>query len=144
MAAAKTVAQRQKEFKDSKAAKGMREVHNLWAHKDDHEEIKAYAGMIAQRRGSWSSQSVSFNGEMFEPVKKWLLVGGEPPEWAKRDNGIYLAFDSMTLHISQTEVTQKFYYKGKEFFTKVSHLMSTDFQAFQFGQVQWMYLHLDL
>lgn len=47
---AKTTNERQRAFKQRQAEAGLKEIRNLWAHPDDHEAIKAYAGKLTRRR----------------------------------------------------------------------------------------------
>ena len=49
-AAAKTPAERQREFRARKAAETATEVRGIFAHPDDHAAIKAAAAKIARRR----------------------------------------------------------------------------------------------
>ena len=48
MNAAKTSAERQREFRQRKA--GTPEVRGIFAHPDDHEAIKAHAAKLARKR----------------------------------------------------------------------------------------------
>lgn len=48
--AAKTTAQRQRKFRQRKADTEATEVRGIFAHPDDHADIKAHAGKIARRR----------------------------------------------------------------------------------------------
>jgi len=50
MAAAKTTAQRQREFRARKAEQQALEVRGIFAHPDDHEPIKAHAAKLQQKR----------------------------------------------------------------------------------------------
>jgi len=50
MAAAKTTAQRQREFRQRKALQAAIEVRGIFAHPDDHPPIKAYAGKLRRKR----------------------------------------------------------------------------------------------
>lgn len=50
MAAAKTTAQRQREFRERKALQSELEVRGIFAHPDDHEPIKRYAGKLRRKR----------------------------------------------------------------------------------------------
>lgn len=50
MAAAKTTAQRQREFRERKALQSALEVRGIFAHPDDHPPIKAYAAKLQRRR----------------------------------------------------------------------------------------------
>lgn len=43
-------ARRQREFRERKAKRSAAEVRGIWAHVDDHDEIKAEAGRISRRR----------------------------------------------------------------------------------------------
>ncbi|MBA3591813.1 hypothetical protein [Methylibium sp.] len=47
---AKTTAQRQAEFRARKAAEQATEVRGIFAHPDDHTEVKEAAAKIARRR----------------------------------------------------------------------------------------------
>jgi hypothetical protein len=50
MAAAKTSAERQREFRARKAGQQTPEVRGIFAHPDDHEPIKRYAGKLQRKR----------------------------------------------------------------------------------------------
>jgi hypothetical protein len=50
MAAAKTNAERQREFRARKAQTEATEVRGIFAHPDDHAEVKEAAAKIARRR----------------------------------------------------------------------------------------------
>ena len=50
MAAAKTAAQRQREFRERKAEQCAAEVRGIFAHPDDHEPIKAHAAKLQRKR----------------------------------------------------------------------------------------------
>lgn len=50
MSAAKTTAERQREFRARRAADSIVEVRGLFAHVDDHASIKAHAAKLAKRR----------------------------------------------------------------------------------------------
>lgn len=47
---AKTNAQRQAELKARREAEGVKKVEGLYAHVDDHAEIKMFATKVARRR----------------------------------------------------------------------------------------------
>jgi hypothetical protein len=50
MAAAKTTAERQREFRARKAEQQATEVRGIFAHADDHEPIKAHAAKLQRAR----------------------------------------------------------------------------------------------
>jgi len=50
MSAAKTNAERQREFRQRKADTAATEVRGIFAHPDDHQQIKDEAAKIARRR----------------------------------------------------------------------------------------------
>lgn len=50
MSAAKTNAERQREYRARKAAETVTEVRGIFAHPDDHAEVKEAAAKIARRR----------------------------------------------------------------------------------------------
>ena len=50
MTAAKTNAERQREFRARKAGTTATEVRGIFAHADDHTTIKAYAEKVTQKR----------------------------------------------------------------------------------------------
>lgn len=50
MAAAKSTAQRQREFLERKLRLGETAVRGIFAHPDDHAPIKAYAGKLRRKR----------------------------------------------------------------------------------------------
>ena len=50
MTVAKTAAERQREFRQRKAAKQVAEVRGIFAHADDHQAVKAEAAKINRRR----------------------------------------------------------------------------------------------
>ena len=47
---AKTGAKRQAELKSRREAEGVKKVNGLFAHVDDHAEIKAHAAKLAKKR----------------------------------------------------------------------------------------------
>lgn len=49
---AKTPAQRQREFRARKAQQQTTEVRGIFAHPEDHAEIKSHAGKLARRRAA--------------------------------------------------------------------------------------------
>jgi len=50
MAAAKSTAERQREFRARKAQQSTPEVRGIFAHPDDHEPIKAHAAKLQRSR----------------------------------------------------------------------------------------------
>ena len=50
MSAAKTNAERQREFRQRKAAQTAAEVRGVFAHPDDHQAVKDYAAKLAKKR----------------------------------------------------------------------------------------------
>jgi hypothetical protein len=50
MTAAKTPARRQAEFRQRRATEQAAEVRGIFAHPDDHADIKSHAGKLARRR----------------------------------------------------------------------------------------------
>ena len=128
----------------AKKSQGLKKVHNLWAREADHAGIKVYADALSSQDQIEQVDSMKFNPELWEPVKNWLFFGGNPPDWAKRDDGLYLAIDGMTVYISPTNVEQTFYYKEKVFFTKITGRASIDFQEYFFGAPVWMKVNLPL
>lgn len=50
MSAAKTNAERQREYRARKAAETVTEVRGIFAHPDDHAEVKEAAAKIVRRR----------------------------------------------------------------------------------------------
>jgi hypothetical protein len=107
MAAAKTTAQRQKEFKSAKKAEGMDEIHNLWAHKDDHEAVKRFAQMVSEKRIRGESVTDEWSKEVFDPVKEWLMVGGDQPSNARRAFGmVQVAIDEARIIIGDDVVLE--------------------------------------
>lgn len=47
---AKTVNDRQKEFRARMREQGLKELRNLWAHPEDFERIKTYVGKLNRKR----------------------------------------------------------------------------------------------
>ncbi len=50
MSAAKTNAERQRQYRDRKAQEGETEVRSIYAHPDDHQAIRAHAEKLARKR----------------------------------------------------------------------------------------------
>jgi hypothetical protein len=57
----KTGAERVAEFKKRQADAGLKLVHNVWAHPDDHETIKALSRALAWKRGQGSDEDQSIS-----------------------------------------------------------------------------------
>lgn len=118
MAAAKTTAERQREFKEKKKRLGLKEVSGLWAHKDDHNEIKRYVQMLEDRRTKGSRSELSLKEELWGPVRDVLLIGGELPNYARRkDGGLELRIDGLEVIVGD-ETILKYYLEGKLFISK--------------------------
>jgi phosphotransacetylase len=47
---AKTVAERQRDLRESRKQAGLKELRNLWCHPDDEERIRQYAATLHARR----------------------------------------------------------------------------------------------
>ena len=50
MSAPKTVAERQRELKERRAAEGLKEIRSLYAHPDDFKDIRAYVERKNKKR----------------------------------------------------------------------------------------------
>lgn len=50
MNSAKTVAERQREYRERMQALGLKELRNLWAHPDDEKRIREYVEKLSQKR----------------------------------------------------------------------------------------------
>lgn len=138
MATAKTTAQRQEKFKESKMAKDMKEVHNLWAHKDDHDEIKRFAKMVSDRRLHGRSVTDEWNQEAFKPIKEWLIVGGDQPSNVQRTDGcVQVAVDEVAITIGD-DVVLETAYKGRPVLKQTYHFRSFGYSKFKLADGAWI------
>ena len=54
--AAKTATERQREFKKRQKEEGLKEIRNLWAKPEHHEQIKALAAKLSNYRQLFQKQ----------------------------------------------------------------------------------------
>lgn len=65
----KTGAERIAEFRKRQIEAGLKLVHNLWAHPDDHEKIKALTRALAAKRGHAPHKNDQFTPEHSDTQK---------------------------------------------------------------------------